>query len=206
MSEAVWLRSDNPKEMLGLLTEASDRKFRLFSCASCRRIWRFLTDERSRDAVEVAERYADGVANEEEREQAQSAAAHVRQLSGIAAKWTAVAAARTGATMTIDVAGQTAASPPGQEYDPRKWYEEGVYQCDLLRHIFGNPFRPYPAPGHWPKTVVQLAEALYNGQDCGFALHDALLEAGHPNLAEHFRQEKEHPKGCWVVDLLLGKK
>ena len=54
-------------------------------------------------------------------------------------------------------------------------------------------------------TVVQLADALYNGQDCGFALHDALLEAGHPDLAEHFPQEQHHPKGCWGVDLLLGK-
>ena len=76
----------------------------------------------------------------------------------------------------------------------------------LLRHIFGNPFRPYPAPAQWPSTVVQLADALYNGQDCSFALHDALLEAGHADLADHFRQEEWHPKGCWVVDLVLGKK
>lgn len=75
----------------------------------------------------------------------------------------------------------------------------------LLRHIFGNPFRPSPAPETWPATVTQLANALYNGQDCGFALHDALLEAGHPELAEHFRLEQSHPKGCWVVDVVLGK-
>jgi hypothetical protein len=81
----------------------------------------------------------------------------------------------------------------------RKW------QTATLRHIFGNPFRPYPAPVTWPSTVVQLAESLYNGQDCAFALHDALLEAGHAELAEHFREEKSHPKGCWVVDLVLGK-
>ena len=55
-------------------------------------------------------------------------------------------------------------------------------------------------------TVVQLAESLYAGQDCAFALHDALLEAGHAELAEHFREERSHPKGCWVVDLILGKK
>jgi hypothetical protein len=42
--------------------------------------------------------------------------------------------------------------------------------------ILGNPFRPYPAPDHWPSIVVQLAEALYNGENCTFALHDALLE------------------------------
>jgi hypothetical protein len=53
---------------------------------------------------------------------------------------------------------------------------------------------------------VQLAESLYAGQDCSFALHDALLEAGHAELAEHFREETSHPKGCWVVDLILGKK
>jgi hypothetical protein len=45
----------------------------------------------------------------------------------------------------------------------------------------------------------------YNGADATFALHDALLEAGHPDLAEHFQAEQWHPKGCWVVDLLLGK-
>ena len=47
---------------------------------------------------------------------------------------------------------------------------------------------------------------LYDGQDRAFALHDALLEAGHAELAEHFRQETWHPKGCWVVDLILGRK
>jgi hypothetical protein len=61
------------------------------------------------------------------------------------------------------------------------------------------------APPSWSSTVVQLAESLYNGQHCSFALHDALLEAGHAELAEHFK-EKEHPKGCWAIDLILGKK
>jgi hypothetical protein len=75
----------------------------------------------------------------------------------------------------------------------------------LLRHIVGNPFRPYPAPPSWPSAVVQLAESLYDGQDCAFALHDALLEAGRAELAEHFREEKSHPKGCWAMDLVLGK-
>jgi hypothetical protein len=76
---------------------------------------------------------------------------------------------------------------------------------DCLRDVLGNPFRPYPALPSWPSTVVQLAESLYAGQDCAFALHDALLEAGHADRAEHFRGEKSHPKGCWVVDLILGK-
>jgi hypothetical protein len=74
--------------------------------------------------------------------------------------------------------------------------------CELIRHIFGNPFCPDPALSWWPALVVKLAEALYLGEDCSFALHDALLEGGHAVLAEHF-QERDHPKGCWAVDLLM---
>jgi hypothetical protein len=46
---------------------------------------------------------------------------------------------------------------------------------------------------------------MYSGEDCSFALRDALLEAGHPELAEHFTKEQWHPKGCWVVDTILAK-
>jgi len=39
----------------------------------------------------------------------------------------------------------------------------------------------------WPAAVVQLAKAYTACDDCGFALHDALLEAGRPDEAEAFR-------------------
>lgn len=206
MTEQEWMECTNPKAMLGFLRgKASDRKLRLFAVACCRRVWHLISDSRSKAAVETAEGFADGKVNDAERGQALEVVAAVRTLSGIAAKWTLLAAASTAATMVVDSAGQTASCPPGQEYDPALWESEWHGQCELLRHIIGNPFRPYPAPDRWPSTVVQLATALYNGEDCGFALHDALLEAGHPDLADHFRQEQPHPKGCWVVDLVLGK-
>lgn len=41
------------------------------------------------------------------------------------------------------------------------------------------------------------------GEPPYFALGDALLDAGMPELAAHF-QETEHPTGCWVLDLILG--
>jgi len=75
----------------------------------------------------------------------------------------------------------------------------------LAWHIIGNPFRSITVPDSWPVTVVQLAEAIYNGEECGFALHDALLDSGQADLAQHFREQKQHPKGCWALDLLLGK-
>jgi hypothetical protein len=86
------------------------------------------------------------------------------------------------------------------------WHSQTARHAVLFRHLIGNPFKPYPALAQWPSTVVQLAEALYNGEDCSFAVHDALLEAGHAELAEHFRQEQWHPKGCFALDLILDKK
>ena len=98
---------------------------------------------------------------------------------------------------------------PSQAQEVPNWHKTVRREIDmhisLLRHIIGNPFRAYPAPDAWPTSVLHLAAALYGGEDCSYALHDALLEAGHANLAAHFRQEQQHPKGCWVLDLLLRK-
>jgi hypothetical protein len=89
--------------------------------------------------------------------------------------------------------------------------EERARQVILLRDLYPRPpsdsSEPIPETAQSmdvPAAVVQLAEALYAGGDCAFALHDALLEAGHAELAEHF-QTPTHPKGCWALDLLLGK-
>jgi hypothetical protein len=69
VTESEWLQcSDIPTLLDYLVDRASSRKFRLFGSACCRRLWPLLADERARNAVCLAERYADGLATEEEVE------------------------------------------------------------------------------------------------------------------------------------------
>jgi hypothetical protein len=70
-----WLQSSDLEKLIEALGgEVSDAKLRLFACACCRRVWHLLVDERSRRAVEVAERFADGGLSREELQRARQAA------------------------------------------------------------------------------------------------------------------------------------
>jgi hypothetical protein len=91
---------------------------------------------------------------------------------------------------------------------------ERVAQAVLIRDIFGPlPFRPvtvHPDVLAWnDRLVVRLAQSIYEERRWGDMpiLGDALLDAGCDNeeVMVHCRAGGEHVRGCWVVDLLLGK-
>ena len=84
-----------------------------------------------------------------------------------------------------------------------------------LRDIIGNPFRPVSLDPRWlTSTVVDLARSIYEGfprQAGGYValpiLADALMDAGCDDepVLNHCRGPGPHVRGCWVVDLILGK-
>ena len=81
----------------------------------------------------------------------------------------------------------------------------------LIDCAFGNPFRPIPLDSSWlTSPTPQLAESIYTDRafDRLPILADALEDAGCTNadILNHCRQPGEHVRGCWVIDLLLGKK
>jgi hypothetical protein len=82
--------------------------------------------------------------------------------------------------------------------------------ASLLRCIFGNPFRPVTFDMSWrSSSAVGLARTMYESRDFGAMpiLADALEEAGcdRPDVLAHCRADTPHVRGCWVVDLVLGK-
>ena len=88
--------------------------------------------------------------------------------------------------------------------------QEFIAQSDLLRDIFGNPFRPLVFAPEWrTDTAVSLARQMYDSRDFGAMpiLADALQDAGCDNedVLNHCRAQCVHVRGCWVVDMVLGK-
>jgi hypothetical protein len=76
MNEADWLSGADPDPMLAYLDgRASARKLRLFACGCCRRMWGLLTNPCGRQAVDAAERFADGLATKRELRHARAAVA-----------------------------------------------------------------------------------------------------------------------------------
>jgi len=84
--------------------------------------------------------------------------------------------------------------------------------CDLLRDIFGNPFRSIRIDASWrTPTTIAIATQMYESRDFRpmLILADALEDAGCENaeILDHCRHpEGMHARGCWVADAVLGKK
>jgi hypothetical protein len=88
--------------------------------------------------------------------------------------------------------------------------ETQIRLAAIIRDIFGNPFRPVTADATWlTPSVVALARTIYDERafDRLTKLADALLAEGCDDrgILNHCRSEGPHVRGCWVVDLVLGK-
>lgn len=88
--------------------------------------------------------------------------------------------------------------------------EENKAQCALIRDIFGNPYHPIVFNSRWLSLdVVEIAQSIYDDRafDRMPILADALMDAGCDNdeIIHHCRGPGSHVRGCWVLDMILGK-
>ncbi|MFO0879467.1 MAG: hypothetical protein U0840_19135 [Gemmataceae bacterium] len=190
----------------------SKRKLRLFACACCRRIWNVIPDARYRAAVETSERFADGLCDRSELQLARLEALKVHP-GGDSNSTPGEFAAASVARYRIIPRWIGWLTRRASQQLRRTEEEEGAYQATMLREIFGNPFLPLvpdPLWSHWNDgAIVRLAQNLYeeNRHDELPILADALEEAGcvQTELLDHLRKPGRHLKGCWALDLVLGR-
>ena len=215
MTEEEWWACRGYHTMLDFVVgHVSDRKLRLLACACCRRpeLWRLLQLHRATELVDVTERFADGLASWRDVSSAAEAAPAGRVSGG---SW------RSPNPVRLPPSGQAlraASFVAALDAADAAWgvAREGVNllgstPSDLIRDVFGPlPFRPVAAAPSWrTSTVVALAAGIYAERafDRLPILADALQDAGCENadVLDHCRGPGPHVRGCWAVDLVLGK-
>jgi hypothetical protein len=207
VTEQEWLACTEPEKMLKLLRgKGSDRKLRLFAYACCRRSWHLMTDN-DRHAVEVAEHFSEGLATAKDRDAA-------RYTGSQARPGRLPAPSRAAGSPTFASGWSSACHVVAHSAET---VLDGQTQCGLIREICGNPLRPATIPtASKTPTTVALAQAAYDERDLPSGhldparlavLADALEEAGctDPDILGHLRGPGPHVRGCWAVDLLMGK-
>lgn len=227
MTEQEWLACTDPRLMLEFLKgKVSERKVRLYACACCRRIWHLLSSPEHKNAVELAERFADGQATREEMGVASEAAAEAanpghEEGEDYQPGWACAYASAPSIGSGFRVARAFCGSCDSHE----EWSEWAICMfdnappldtrlsrvgCRLVQEVFGNPFDPITLDPAWvTPTVKNLANAIYDDRafDRLPILADALEDSGcaSHDILDHCRQPGEHVRGCWAVDLVLGQ-
>jgi hypothetical protein len=218
MTEAEWLSCTDPEALLGCVKGgASERRLRLFACACVRAAWPW-TGEPDHPAVAAAERFADGQEDADGLLGVRNApwSPHTFGARFGPAKAIVVRAAATATTSPAAwSAARNAADASARIEGAPPEYPQG--QCDLLRDIIASPYRPAAVcPACLTPQVVGLARAAYDRRHLPSGelvparlavLADALEEAGcdQADLLGHLRGPGPHVRGCWAVDLVLGK-
>ena len=222
MESRRWMACREPQDMLIWLGEqeggSSARKELLFGLACLRRVEDVLDEPRCRRCLDLIERRADGLVIAAEVEEARKAAAQARRERGEdGAEWSMASSAldnlaRGGVFDACRFAAAAYAEKRCSAEQPWAGLQkkEKARQCDLLRDVFGDPLQPGRVAMAWrTPDVLALAQVVYDERafDRLPILADALEEAGcdDASVLRHCRDGGKHVKGCWVVDLVLGK-
>jgi hypothetical protein len=227
VTEDEWLKCSDPRPMLQFLKShsASNRKLRLFASHCCRRVWNLHKREPgfAHRAVSASDGAADGLVDGKELKAIEqsigalgsySAEARASDVARTAVYQIPADAAEGASICAASYFALTAMEMVGEEAARRKAFAvaeqlEHIIQAALLRELFGNPFRPVTVNRSWlTSEVIELArKASDQPQSHQTLLAEALTTAGCDNavMLAHCNQFGGHVKGCWPVDLLLGK-
>jgi hypothetical protein len=218
MTEAEWLACEDLQRLIKSRRHSSyDRKLRLFACACVRNVKDHLSDGPWLAAVQVAESFADDPSCKAELDEMYHSSTRVWGEAGH--DWAAIIS--TGLTVLTPEAGWAALHasshsckvgvPKGRASRKAAMAAIRQHNLTLFRCVFGNPFRQVACLPEWRTgTALAIAQQMYESRDFSAMpiLADALQDAGCDNddILNHCRDpQATHVRGCWVVDLVLGK-
>ncbi len=227
MTEAEWWACASVAELLERLraegAEPSERKQRLAAAAICRRVLHLLPEKKYRRAIVSAEEQADGRLFRATRNEVKLALSDAIRGKGV------LNSARVALTMAFRLATRYclnnvslyvlgALEARAGSNSPFRRDAESRLHADLFRDIVPlGPPRTLPAVLHaGGATLARLAADAYDCQaePLGHLEHarlavlsDALEEAGctDADILSHLRSPGPHVRGCWALDLILGK-
>jgi hypothetical protein len=236
-TEEEWRSWEFLNPLIRLIDPArvGDRKPRLFTAACIRRLWGSPYLGAHGGVAEALERQADVPPTAAEHLTVVAALREVRlrctevmggmywqasidypeepQTDPWRVAWGTADAAIIAAGCQVRVAASLLDDRP--EHEHRAAEESAV--CELVRCVFGNPFRPVTVDPAWrTSTVTSLVQAAYeerilpgvelDAQRLAI-LADALEEAGCTNeeILVHLRDPGPHVRGCWALDRLLAR-
>jgi hypothetical protein len=234
VTEADWLACEEPQSLIEFISQGtSERKSRLLAAALCRHVLPFVGPECAHRAVDIVEDCADGRSTAGEMraacEQVSDAycslpnPAPVNTAPPLAFKTASIALQSTMFASSEFGHYLVSCCLCTEKAFARWWMLHArpdevrppntvlmSWQLALIRDLFGNPFRPSAFSPVWQtEAVVTLASAIYAERTFGRlqVLADALEEAGcgDEDMLAHCRRNGGHVRGCWVVDLVLGK-
>ncbi len=211
--EQEWMEADNPAHFhgaMGVTVKMSARRMRLAGVAGIRACGRKLTRVQEAMAT-AAEQFADGLIGIDALKKAEKA------TEAGQGEFAIVVSGLGHRQASFALGAPVAATIPDSECEfchqfiNRKLVERCRPVVAVFRDVFGNPFRPVKLDKKWrSETVSALATGIYveRAFDRMPILADALEEAGcdHDEVLAHCRGPGPHVRGCWVVDLVLGKK
>lgn len=230
MTEAEWLKCEDPRLMLNSLQDRTSAK-RLFQFAAfCwRRGSRFLEDEKSLRGVEALESLAKGMSLEDTGLAYTEDGAFLITLKdincgiGISPEPEFAAAAASSSVEAVAIAEQAEAGdrlalvaamvgPVNSEFQHAGRGLSILLRSyvPIVREFFGNPFRPIDLRPCWrTSTVFALLRGMCDNDDFSSMpmLGDALEDAGcdDAGILQHCRSGGPHVRGCWVIEMLLGE-
>jgi hypothetical protein len=196
MTEEKWREGKAPTAMLDFLLRrkrASNRKLRLLVCGL----------SRIAGVYSAMRTIIDSTEDTTEASQVKKLIEEARQTNAYreVTKW----------LNTLDLPLMTSCivgTQQKREHGPR---------AELVREVFDNPFRPATIkPACRTPTVASLARAAYEERQLPSGhlesarlavLADALEDAGctEESILAHLRSPGPHVRGCWAVDLILGR-